>query len=91
MSLLADLGLERTEFTIFEDNQSCIKSTQRWDHKRLKHIKLKYHFIKELVINKLVSVNYIPTKDQIADILTKNLIGEQFYKLRCNLGLIATL
>ncbi|KAK9687548.1 hypothetical protein QE152_g36174 [Popillia japonica] len=32
-----NLGFAKTVFTIFEDNQSCIKVTKRWEHKRLKH------------------------------------------------------
>jgi len=61
--------------------------TKRWEHKRLRHVDVKYNFIKNLVSDKLVSVEYISTKEQTADILTKNLIGEQFNKFRHNLGL----
>lgn len=86
-NLLNDFGHAITQFTIFEDNQSTISLTKKWEHKRLKHIDVKYNFIRELVAKKSMIVVYICTKDQIADILTKNLNGEQFMKHRFNLGL----
>lgn len=86
--LLNDLGFTQSQFVMFEDNQSCIKLTKRWDHKRLKHIDVKYNFIKDLVIEKMVLVEYVRSNEQIADILTKNLPGDLFIKHRFNLGLL---
>lgn len=90
VNLFEDINVAKTKFVIYEDNQSCIKLTEKWDHKRLRHIDVKYNFIKELVRDKRVSVEYISTKEQTADILTKNLMGVQFSKLRQNLGLRKT-
>lgn len=86
-NLLTDFGCAKTGFIVFEDNQSCIKLTSKYEHKRLKHIDIKYNFLNDLVINKTVKVEYICTKNQIADILTKCLVGELFVKHRYDLGL----
>ena len=40
---------------------------------RTKHIDMRFHFIRELTGSKTISVEYVPTKEQRADILTKAL------------------
>jgi hypothetical protein len=42
-------------------------------HARTKHIELDYHFIREKVLNKDISIQFISTHDQPADIFTKGL------------------
>ena len=43
---------------------------------RTKHIDVRFHFIRELTRrSKTISVEYVPTKEQRADILTKALTG----------------
>lgn len=86
-NLLTDLGIICEEpIKIFDDNQSIIHLLQRWEHKRLKHIDIKYNFIRDLKENNIIDVIYLNTKKQIADILTKSLPYEQFSKLRISLG-----
>lgn len=85
--LLPDLGINCDEpVTVFEDNQSCIHLLRRWEHRRLKHIDVKYNFVKELCNNRQLDVVYVSTEDQTADILTKGLTGERFVKLRSCIG-----
>jgi hypothetical protein len=40
---------------------------------RTKHIDIAYHFVRECVANGTISVQYIPTDDMTADVLTKAL------------------
>jgi hypothetical protein len=40
---------------------------------KTKHVPIKYHFLREQVTKTIVSLHYIPSKDQIADIFTKPL------------------
>ena len=55
-------------------------------HDRIKHIDIRYHFVRELVENMQISMVYIETKQMIADLLTKAvsrvvhdaLVGELF-------------
>ena len=49
---------------------------------RTKHIGFKYHHFRSKVKDKTISVQYIDTKQQIADIFTKALPESQFIYLR---------
>jgi hypothetical protein len=47
-------------------------------HARTKHIKVDYHFIREKVLNKDISLSFISTCDQPANIFTKGLTSSIF-------------
>jgi hypothetical protein len=51
-------------------------------HARTKHIEVNYHFIREKVLNGDISIKYISTHDQLADIFTKGLSSARFLFLR---------
>lgn len=55
-------------------------------HAKTKHIELDVHFIWHKVQANGVDVRYVPSCDQIADILTKPLSYSQFMFLRSKLG-----
>lgn len=42
---------------------------------RTKHISIRHHFIRELVEEGTMSIEYVPSKSQLADIMTKPLPG----------------
>ena len=73
--------LQRTQYLseslsvpIYSDNQACITlSKDPISHKRTKHIDVRYHYIRELVTYGKVTVDYLPTEEMVADILTKPL------------------
>ena len=68
---------------VFEDNQSCIAVAEsKKPPARTKHIAIKYHHFRNLVDNKVIKISYIDTKKQLADILTKPIETNQFFKLR---------
>ena len=58
-------------------------------HSKTKHIPIKYHFLRDQVSQKVVKLEYINTKEQIADIFTKPLPKEEFEHLRHKLGIIS--
>jgi hypothetical protein len=71
------------------DSQSAIQlSKNPVFHDRSKHIDLRYHFIRDCIEENRVQLEFIGTKDQLADILTKALGREQFCALRFRLGVI---
>lgn len=73
---------------IYEDNQSTIKSCNSHEQlKRMKHLDIKYHFVKEKISKGYVVIEYVNTRDQLADILTKPLPRISFEKFRCLMGL----
>ena len=71
------------------DNTSVINiSKNPVQHARTKHIEIRHHFLRDCVEKKVVSINFIGTNDQIADIFTKALNREPFEALRLQLGMI---
>lgn len=56
-------------------------------HKRSKHIDVRFHFIRERVQEDELAVEYVPSKDQEADILTKPIPRVQFQRLCGMLGM----
>ena len=75
--------------TIFEDNQSAICMTKNPQfHGRSKHISIKYHFIRDHVNDGVVKLQYCPTGDMVADMLTKGLPKDQFIELRQMAGIV---
>lgn len=87
--LLEDFGVNMSSGTeVFGDNQGSIAlSKNPVHHKRTKHIDIRYHFIREAVEDGIVKLTYCPTKQMVADILTKPLPRGQFELLRSKLGL----
>ena len=57
-------------------------------HSRTKHIDIRHHFIRELIEDGLISLEYISTKSQVADLLTKPLDFQRFVYLRKSIGVI---
>eukprot|EP00253_Pinus_taeda_P008504 PITA_08504 len=57
-------------------------------HSKTKHILIKYHFLREQVIEQKVKLEYVPSKEQVADILTKTLPRETFEYPRQKLGVV---
>ncbi|XP_019156862.1 PREDICTED: uncharacterized protein LOC109153447 [Ipomoea nil] len=55
-------------------------------HARTKHIEIDYHFVRDKVAKKEIQINFISTKDHIADIFTKILSTLRFNSLRHKLN-----
>jgi len=56
-------------------------------HERSKHIRIKYHFIRDCLEDESIKAGHIATTDQLADILTKSLGKSKFQKMREMIGL----
>jgi hypothetical protein len=50
-------------------------------HSKTKHIPIKYHFLRDQVSQKIVKVEYVDTKEKIANIFTKPLPRTAFENL----------
>jgi hypothetical protein len=87
--LLVDFQIWDTEpvIHVYKDNQSCIALQSRWEHKRLKHVDVKYNFARDCYMNKSIDVQYVPTTHQIA-ILTKGLSYEKFNCIRSMIKMV---
>ena len=74
---------------IYCDNTSAINMSKNpVMHTKTKHIAIKYHFLRELLQDKEVILEYVNTKEQIVDIFTKPLPKDAFLYLRGKLGVI---
>ena len=74
--------------TLFGDNKGSNALTANPEHhSRTKHIDIKYHYIRQLVEDKEVDIQYIPTAEMAADILTKPLNASAFERGRQLLGM----
>jgi hypothetical protein len=88
--LISDLFDQTPESTIiYCDNQSCIRLSEHpVFHERLKHIEIKYYFIRDKFQEGEVKLEYIPTDEQTTDILTKPLSRIKFGYFREKMGIM---
>jgi hypothetical protein len=70
-------------FCFFCDNQGALalaESTK--NHPKIKHISIKFHFIRDAVKDGFVKLRYISTDSKIADVFTKPLAFPKFSRFR---------
>lgn len=79
---LQELGIEMHNPTnLFVDNQSAIQLVKNTEqHKKTKHIDVKFHFIREKFQDGTIYVSYISSDKQLADMFTKPLSKDKFNK-----------
>ncbi|EOX94507.1 Uncharacterized protein TCM_004115 [Theobroma cacao] len=64
---------------IFYDNKSTIHiASNLIYHERIKHIELDCHFIREHIKQKLLALNFVPSHNQLTNLLTKGLYVKTF-------------
>lgn len=87
--LLASFGYHQSHASIiYGDNQASLKYAHSHDRAgRMKHIDVKFHFTREQVTAGAISVRFLRSKDNPADLLTKPLTGSRFLAHRDALGL----
>lgn len=75
--LLEDIGRAQEGSTpLWTDNQGAMALTKNPEyHRRTKHIDVRYHFIRDEQETGTVTVGFVPTDEQPADMLTKSLSG----------------
>ena len=73
--------------TIFADNQGSMALAKNPEfHSRTKHISIQQHFVREKVEQEEVRLEYLPTGDMLADLLTKALPREKMERFRKQMG-----
>ena len=82
-SLLHEIGYTQNDATtIITDSQGSAASMENPITKRLRHIDMRLQRVREAVKNKDVRTHLCRSKDQLADLFTKNLPIKQFELLR---------
>ena len=80
--ILEELGFPQDPTCIYQDNTSTILwANNQSNHNRTKHIAIKYHYVRELIQECVIDVEYLATSEMIADVLTKPLIDKQYAEL----------
>ena len=90
--LLSELGIQYPlPNVIFCDNQGSIQiSIDLVERQRTKNIEIHMHYIRVLICDQIISLQYYPTKQQVADIFTKSFTKDKFSELRVMLGVVET-
>nr|GEV64573.1 copia protein [Tanacetum cinerariifolium] len=85
---LIDYDVQLDDVSIMCDNKGAIDlSKNPVQHSRTKHIKICHHFLRDNVQKGHISIEKVPSVDNIADIITKPLKRESFNYLRLGLGI----
>ena len=86
---LSDYGIVFDHIPIKCDNTSAINiSKNSVLHSRTKHIEIRHHFIRDHVQKGDCVLEFVDTKNQLADIFTKPLNKDSIYNIRRELGLL---
>ena len=92
MEIGSRLNIENSDLlgsiSIHADNQASIQMAKvpRF-HERTKHIGIRYHYVRTAIENSLISLSYIPTTENPADLLTKPLPRDLHERHVSQLGL----
>ena len=86
---LQDLGFKHDKYVLYCDNQSTIHlSKNSTFHSRSKHIDVRYHWIRDVLEEKLLQIH---TDKNGSDMMTKPLNKEKFEFCRRQAGMIASM
>ncbi|TYK21311.1 F5J5.1 [Cucumis melo var. makuwa] len=86
-NMLHEYGITQDVMTLYCDNMSAIDiSKYPVQHSQTKHIDIRHHFIRELIENKIITLQHVRSYSQLADIFTKPLDETTFEHLRAGLG-----
>ncbi|MCO5566415.1 hypothetical protein L7F22_020092 [Adiantum nelumboides] len=88
--LMADLRVgQDIANTIYTDSQIALAIARNLVfHARTKHIKVHYHYVRERLSAGEISLAYMPTQDNFADLFTKAFSHEKLEAFRKALGLL---
>ena len=85
----ADLGIEARPLIVHEDNQAAIALSRDIKFsEKTKHMQVRWFYVSEMASNGVVKIIYIPTAEQLADILTKAQGPAQYGVTRTRLGIV---
>ena len=74
IQLFQELDIKIPTPILFSDNQGALTIAQNpTNYQRAKHIDIRYHFIRQAVQNNKIRIEFVPSNQQLADILTKSL------------------
>ncbi|KAA0048308.1 gag-pol polyprotein [Cucumis melo var. makuwa] len=85
-NMLHEYEITQDVMTMYCDNMNAIDiSKNPIQRSRTKYIDIRHHFIRELIENKIITLEHIRSNSQLADIFTKPLDATTFDHLRAGL------
>jgi hypothetical protein len=57
-------------------------------HEKMKHIEIRYHYIRDMVQKGVLKLQYVDIDEQVADVLTKPLSSVKFEHFRDNIDVV---
>ena len=86
---LLDYDLQLSKIPIYCDSISAIAITNNLVlHSKTKHIEIRYHFIRDHVMNGDIKLYFVPIEYQLTDLFTKPLDETRFNILISELGML---
>ncbi|KAJ9554351.1 hypothetical protein OSB04_018396 [Centaurea solstitialis] len=86
---LQDYDIQLSKIPIYCDNTSAIAiANNPVLHSKTKHIEVRYHFIRDHVMNGDIELHFVPTEYKLADLFTKPLDVTRFNMLISELGML---
>jgi hypothetical protein len=86
--LLGEFGRMQNNIIVFCDSQSAIHlATNPVYHSKMKHIDIKYHFVRQVIDGGGVDLKKVHTQENCADMFTKPMLLEKLWWCLDSLGL----
>merc|ERR1712013_120196 len=75
------LSTSKLPITVHVDNVGAIfMATNHASSDRTKHVDVRYHFVREFIEDGVVKIKFVRSKENDADLFTKNVNGELYNK-----------
>lgn len=85
--MLKEYNVKQDVMTLYCDNLSAINMSKNpIQYRRIKHIDIRHEFIRDLVKDKIITLDHVATEKQLACIFTKAFDENQYEKLMEELG-----
>lgn len=86
--LMKELGMEVPDrVVLYGDNERANELSENFlHHTRAKHIGVHYHYVRERVREGELEIRHVPSKDNLADLLTKGLPRDLHSDLMFRMG-----
>ena len=69
---ITKVGVDESQTVIHVDNQGAIGLAKNpVAHNKSKHIDIKFHFLRDVVMKKKITLKYVRSQDNVADVFTK--------------------
>lgn len=80
---MKEYNVKQYGITLYYDNMNAINISKNRVHiTHTKYINIHHHLIREMVEDKVITLDHVATENQLVDIFNKDLDASQFEKLR---------